>query len=265
VRWNAGSTTAVELQVLGTDADGVTLSKAYTLNEVGTAVGWAHKYVGGTNQGARAVVWNGTGQVSELGLLTGSTASQAFDINNLGIAVGTMTTPASTTAVYWMTNGTPVDLNTLISPMTGWRLERALAVSDTGWIAGIGKFDDGPGGVPVPYDRVFMLQVPTTVALPGDYNANGRVDAADYVVWRRALGTLNTLPNDNTPGWVVPADYNVWRANFGRTAGAGLAASTAAPVPEPSFYTLVALCVLAMPRFSYAFIQGARPRAESRL
>ncbi len=246
VRWNAGSTSAIELQVLGTDADGVTLSKAYTLNETGTAVGWAHKYVGGANQGARAVTWNTTGQVTELGLVPGATASQAFDINNAGIAVGAITTATSPLAVYWMTNGNAVNLNSLISPTSGWRLERSLAISDTGWVAGIGKFDDGPGGAPSPYDRAFMLQIPVTVTLPGDYNANGRVDAADYVAWRRALGTLTTLPNDNTPGWVVPTDYNVWRANFGRTAGAALAAGTAATVPEPTSFTIAAFCALSI-------------------
>ena len=54
------------------------------------------------------------------------------------------------------------------------------------------------------------------VPLPGDYNNNGIVDAADYVLWRNG----GPLQNDPTAG-VQPDDYNVWRANFGRTAGAG--------------------------------------------
>ena len=37
-----------------------------------------------------------------------------------------------------------------------------------------------------------------------DYNQNGTVDAADYVVWRK---------NDGTPD-----GYNTWRTHFGRTA-----------------------------------------------
>ena len=40
----------------------------------------------------------------------------------------------------------------------------------------------------------------------GDYNRDGTVDAADYVVWRSGLGTTYTQ-----------ADYDVWRANFGQT------------------------------------------------
>jgi len=58
--------------------------------------------------------------------------------------------------------------------------------------------------------------------LDGDYNDDGRVDAADYVVWRK---------NDGSP-----AGYSLWRTNFGRSlagsaAGAGLAATS---IPEPS-------------------------------
>jgi hypothetical protein len=155
-------------------------------------------------------------------------------------------TPTSAAAVYWTNTGTAVDLNTLIAPTSGWRLEQALAVSDTGWVAGIGKFDDGPGGAPEPYDRVFMLQVPTAVNLPGDYNNNGRVDAADYVIWRKRLGTPTTLPNDVTPGWVLAEDRNVWRTNFGR-GPTQPASGTAVPEPRTLCLTLtyVAVCVAA--------------------
>jgi hypothetical protein len=48
----------------------------------------------------------------------------------------------------------------------------------------------------------------------GDFNNNGVVDAADYVLWRDG----GTLQNDPTPG-VQAADYAVWRANFGKTGG----------------------------------------------
>ena len=47
-------------------------------------------------------------------------------------------------------------------------------------------------------------------ALAGDFNNNGTVDAADYVVWRNGLGSIYTQN-----------DYNVWRYNFGRSARAG--------------------------------------------
>jgi hypothetical protein len=75
-----------------------------------------------------------------------------------------------------------------------------------------------------------VTEVP--VALPGDYNNNATVDAADYVVWRNALGSSTILPNDTTPGSVTQADYNVWRANFGRTSPAG--GSSTFEIMEPS-------------------------------
>jgi hypothetical protein len=73
-----------------------------------------------------------------------------------------------------------------------------------------------------------------TAAWPGDYNQDGTVDAADYVVWRDGLGTAYT-----------PADYDVWRANFGRTAGSGAAQfdSLSAAVPEPVSLVLLLLAV----------------------
>ena len=54
----------------------------------------------------------------------------------------------------------------------------------------------------------------------GDYNNNGKVDAADYVVWRKYVNTTHTLPNDPTGGTIGTAQYNTWRSNFG-TGGPG--------------------------------------------
>ncbi|HJQ79455.1 MAG TPA: hypothetical protein VJ828_05845, partial [Lacipirellulaceae bacterium] len=52
----------------------------------------------------------------------------------------------------------------------------------------------------------------------GDYNNNGVVDAADYVIWRKLLGTNTQLQNEGdgvTPGMVTDEDYTTWRTNFG--------------------------------------------------
>jgi CSLREA domain-containing protein len=58
----------------------------------------------------------------------------------------------------------------------------------------------------------------------GDYDNNGAVDAADYVIWRKG----GTLPNDFTSGSVTAGDYVVWRANFGRAGGTGSALTNSA-------------------------------------
>jgi hypothetical protein len=81
----------------------------------------------------------------------------------------------------------------------------------------------------------------TDVTASGDFNLDGTVDAADYVVWRNGLGTTYTQD-----------DYNVWRTHFGQTAGSGaagypLGASAdlqSAAVPEPATLVLLILAAL---------------------
>jgi len=83
------------------------------------------------------------------------------------------------------------------------------------------------------------------VILLGDFNLDGAVDAADYVVWRKNENTMNTLPNDPYGGLIGVAQYNTWRSNFGKSAvSTGLSGGGSA-VPEPkSWTTLIAWVVL---------------------
>ncbi len=71
----------------------------------------------------------------------------------------------------------------------------------------------------------------------GDYNGDGTVNAADYVMWRKFNGTNTTLPNDPNGPPIDGDQYNIWRANFGRSAGSGGLAgdsSSRGGVPEPA-------------------------------
>jgi hypothetical protein len=63
-----------------------------------------------------------------------------------------------------------------------------------------------------------------SLVLPGDFNTDGSVNAADYVVWRNGLGTAYTQN-----------DFNSWRANFGISlAESALNPQSNVPaVPEP--------------------------------
>jgi hypothetical protein len=74
---------------------------------------------------------------------------------------------------------------------------------------------------------------------PGDYNRDGTVDAADYVVWRKGSGATYTQ-----------ADYDVWRANFGQTIGSGAALPSAdllpIAVPEPVAWVMLLTGMLAI-------------------
>jgi hypothetical protein len=80
--------------------------------------------------------------------------------------------------------------------------------------------------------------VSTAHQVAGDYNQNGVVDAADYVVWRKNSGGT-TLPNrgPGISGPVGTSDYEFWRSRFGATSGTG--SGVAASVPEPSTLAIV--------------------------
>lgn len=69
--------------------------------------------------------------------------------------------------------------------------------------------------------------------LAGDFNNDGKVNAADYTTWRDKLGSSTALPNDNGLGTPVgSAHYDLWKSNF--QPGAGSGALGAAAVPEPA-------------------------------
>jgi autotransporter-associated beta strand protein len=122
--------------------------------------------------------------------------------------------------------------------------------------------DDGSWAVSYLSDSV-LLQVTT---LPGDFNADGGVDAADYVMWRKTGGTSldyqdwkrNFAQFESNPAipaadfngdYVIDvadyvmwrktngstADYNAWRSYFNHTTSAGARQNTSdQSVPEPS-------------------------------
>jgi hypothetical protein len=170
VRWDAGSTVATELDNLGTDSNGSTLTWARGINATGTIVGGAYKYVGGVYMGARAVRWDASGTAAtELGNLgtdsNGYTWAAAGAMNASGIAVGAADkyvdgNHIGQRAVYWGLDGLAVDLNTLIDPNSGWTLMDAETISNTGWVAGWGLYDpDGAGGADA-YERLFLVQIP---------------------------------------------------------------------------------------------------------
>jgi phosphatidylinositol-3-phosphatase len=84
-----------------------------------------------------------------------------------------------------------------------------------------------------------------TYALPGDYNHNNIVDAADYVVWRKTFGQTGTglAADGNNNGSIDNGDYDFWRARFGQAYASGAAFGSAevfeSAVPEPATTVLL--------------------------
>lgn len=80
---------------------------------------------------------------------------------------------------------------------------------------------------------------------PGDYNLDGAVDAADYVIWRHNAGAMqpSLAADGDGNGNVNQADYDVWRSSFGSAAPALAVANLV--VPEPSTLMLmISACAL---------------------
>jgi hypothetical protein len=80
--------------------------------------------------------------------------------------------------------------------------------------------------------RAINAAASDAVTLPGDFNSDGTVDAADYVLWRKGAAVPNTSQN-----------YAMWRTNFGMSGGAG-AGGPVAVVPEPACIGLVIWAML---------------------
>ncbi len=84
--------------------------------------------------------------------------------------------------------------------------------------------------------------------LPGDYDRNGHVDAADYVTLRHAMGTGDLVADGNGDGRVDVGDWDVWKINFGKTAAVASIDNIpdSGGVPEPMSSVLLLFAMLSL-------------------
>jgi hypothetical protein len=92
------------------------------------------------------------------------------------------------------------------------------------------------------------MLLPPTLTSQGDFNHDGQVDSADYIVWRRSIGqTGASLAADSNGDYQVnAADLAAWRAHFGQAvsaAGAGAAIESGA-IPEPAAFALALMGII---------------------
>lgn len=178
VRWEAGSSTPVELGILGSTAAGANVdTTAIAMDQAGNIAGLSQKYVDGATKGTRPVVWKaGTTVPVELGISgvdpNGTTRGNMSAMNKYGFIAGTIQTftPVGGTigrrAIIWGLNGEMYNLNDMLPPNSGWILTVATDISDSGWVAGYGTFDpDNEGPLPA-YDRYFSMQSDLFIATP---------------------------------------------------------------------------------------------------
>lgn len=140
----------------------------------------------------------------------------------------------------------------------GWTKQFGTTARDEG----LGVAADGAGGVYVSGSTsggmwdlapdaqgnggtAFLLKI-VDPDLPGDFNFDGHVDAADYTVWRNGLNTTYSL-----------AHYQLWKKNYGASQGTGTLdhGVVAITIPETTSFILTL--------FAAAFALSSRNRSLS--
>jgi hypothetical protein len=104
------------------------------------------------------------------------------------------------------------------------------------------------------YDTDFFIREieilrPDPVGLPGDFNQDDKVDAADYVTWRMNTAN-NPLPNDAGAA-TQAARYALWQSNFGDMAPGG-GSGGAGAVPEPNTFVYLVIAALGAGAVAFA-------------
>lgn len=225
-------------------------------------------YTGATTVNAGTLLINGN-QSAATGLTTvsaggtlGGTGTLGGGLTNSGIVnpgngVGTLTVNGNVTMAAdsrWVVEllGSTADRLTINGNLDLSATGNILDVLDLGktgssWVIATytgtltGIFESITSGYTVDYGTGTNSQITLMAAagLAGDYNQDGRVNAADYVLWRK-----NPAGFGGNPG-----GYNTWKSNFGAVSGSGTSAtSSSSAVPEPTtamLFSLVCLGVLA--------------------
>jgi autotransporter-associated beta strand protein len=192
---------------------------------------------GGTLELAGASAKLGTGNVS----VTGSGTVLAIDSGVTDAIANSSTLSLSGFATMTLGSGINDQVGTLI--LDG--VQQPAGTYGSSQSGAVNKRD-------VYFSGAGILTVGPSI-LAGDYNNDGIVNAADYVVWQKNVGQPSqTLPNDTTGVIIGQAQYDLWRSSFGNTMplpGTG-AVEIASAIPEPTSVALLVLSLVALAAFS---------------
>ncbi|MGD8450727.1 MAG: hypothetical protein PVJ57_02815 [Phycisphaerae bacterium] len=137
-------------------------AEAWGINDSGQIVGYSDLV---PDEIIHATLWE-QGNIIDMGHLGGN-YSFAWDINNLGVAVGVSSTDSGQTHAFIWEDGVMTDLNDFLPAGSGWVLREGIAISDTGWIAGNGTYNGQNRGfvLLIPEPTSFLSIVLGTLAL----------------------------------------------------------------------------------------------------
>jgi hypothetical protein len=240
--FNAGITLAAVISGPGALTTKSASGKIVTLTGANTYQGGTTVSTGQlTVSGATATL--GTGNASVLGTTAGTFLSIASGVTNAIADAATLTLAGGGTA------GTPdagyIDLGAGVNETVASLVLVGLGAQAPGTYGGTGSsaahilpeyFAADTGIITVP-----------SAGLLGDFNSDGKVDAADYATWRKNDVANLPLANDNGVGNQA-ARFTLWRANFGNGgpgSGSGLGGGA---VPEPSSVALLMLGLASLAR-----------------
>jgi hypothetical protein len=134
-------------------------------------------------------------------------------------------------------NGSP-NTNAAIDVIAG------LAALAPGAIAANSSVDWYDTTVTSPFTGLAVAASISTALQPGDFNSDGDVDGADFVVWQSNFpGTGKNLATGDADGDgdCDGADFIIWQTNYPFPASPGTS-----PVPEPGTWLLMALSLPAL-------------------
>jgi len=134
----AALTAANDLGTLGGNS-----SRGFGVNASGQVVGYSDTTSGNTHAFLSGPNGTALTAANDLGTLPGGNFSIGLGVNASGQVVGYSDTTSGNTHAFVFSNGVLTDLNTLITPGSGFTLIGAYGISDNGFITGDGTYSNG--------------------------------------------------------------------------------------------------------------------------
>ena len=198
-------------------------------NTTGTVIVSTNGVLGGTGSVSGTVIVNSSGHIAPgasieslgIGALTLNTGA----VLDFELASGGLMDRINVTGLLNIGGSSTVNLTDLGGMTTG-----VYTLIDYGSISGSAASLGAPVG-PSTYKYSLIdtgSLINLRVSLFGDFNFDNKVDGADYIVWRKGLGSVYTQ-----------ADYDTWREHYGEVAGSGSGVGLGAAVPEPATAALL--------------------------